>query len=94
MTTRRSALPVRMSYRVKVRSEPTEARIEDAERLKRMAETVSEEVECVRFDMGTLLVRPEIRHRYLSETEQETHFVSSHTCTMFEAVANNGSVRW
>ena len=41
-----------------VRSDPTEANIEDSERLKRTAETVSVDVENVRLDMGALLQSP------------------------------------
>jgi hypothetical protein len=52
MTTRRSALPVRMSYRVNVRSEPTLARTDGSARLNRTEDTVSLEVGKVRFDTG------------------------------------------
>lgn len=55
MTTRRSALPVRMSYNVNVRSEPMLASTEDSDKLKRTAEMVSVEVGKVRFEMGALL---------------------------------------
>ena len=41
---------------MKVRSEPMEARMEGSERLKRMPEMVSEDVERVRLEMGVLLV--------------------------------------
>lgn len=52
---RRSALPVRMSYRMKVRSDPREARMDGSAALKRMEVTVSEAVEWVRSEMGVLL---------------------------------------
>ena len=55
MTTRRSALPVRMSYKVKVRSEPILASTDDSARLNLMAEMVSVEVGNVRLDIGALL---------------------------------------
>lgn len=55
MTTRRSALPVRMSYKVKVRSEPTLARMDDSLRLKRTASMVSVDVGKVRLDIAALL---------------------------------------
>ena len=55
MTTRRSAFPVRMSYNVKVLSDPILASTEDSERLNFTAEIVSVEVEKVRFDTGALL---------------------------------------
>ena len=57
MTTRRSAFPVLISYKVNVRSEPIEARIDDSERLNRMADTVSEDVECVRSEIGVFLLK-------------------------------------
>lgn len=57
MTTRRSAFPVRMSYRVKVRSEPTDARIDVSLALKRTEDMVSVEVGNVRFEMGALLLK-------------------------------------
>lgn len=44
-----------MSYKVKVRSEPVEARREGSEGLKRKVVYVSVEVECVRLEMGVLL---------------------------------------
>lgn len=53
--TRLSAFPVRMSYKVNVRSEPILASTEDSDRLKRRAEIVSVEVGKVRFDMAALL---------------------------------------
>ena len=53
--TRLSAFPVRMSYKVNVRSEPILARTEDSDRLNRTAEMVSVEVGKVRFDMAALL---------------------------------------
>lgn len=56
MTTRRSALPVRMSYSVKVLSEPILASTDDSARLNLTAEIVSVEVGKVRFDMGALLL--------------------------------------
>ena len=55
MITRRSALPVRISYNVKVLSDPILASTEDSARLNFTAETVSVEVGKVRFDIGALL---------------------------------------
>lgn len=52
MTTLLSALPVRISYRVNVRSDPVLARILDSERLKRTEVIVSMEVGKVRLDIG------------------------------------------
>lgn len=51
----RSAFPVRTSYRIKDRSEPTEARTEDSEGLNRTAFVVSFELVKVRFDIGEVL---------------------------------------
>lgn len=56
MTTRRSAFPVRISYKVNVRSEPILARTEGSARLKRTAEIVSMDVGKVRLDIGALLL--------------------------------------
>ena len=56
MITRRSALPVRISYSVKVLSEPILAKTDDSERLNLTAEIVSVDVGNVRFDIGALLV--------------------------------------
>ena len=55
ITSLRSAFPVRMSYRVKVLSDPTEPRIEDSDKLKRTEVTVSVEVVKVRLEIGVLL---------------------------------------
>lgn len=55
ITTRRSALPVRISYKMKVRSEPTVARMDGSERLNLIADTVSFDVGKVIFDIGVLL---------------------------------------
>lgn len=55
MMTRRSALDVRISYKVNVRSEPHDARTEDSARLNLRAVMVSMEVGKVRFDMGEVL---------------------------------------
>ena len=55
MTIRRSAFPVRISYSVNVLSEPILASTDDSDMLKRTAETVSEEVGKVRFEMAALL---------------------------------------
>lgn len=57
MTTRRSAFPVRISYSVKVRSEPILASTEDSARLNLIAEIVSVEVGNVRLDIGALLCK-------------------------------------
>ena len=57
MITRRSALPVRISYSVKVLSEPILARTDDSERLNLTAEIVSVDVGNVRFDIGALLAK-------------------------------------
>jgi hypothetical protein len=56
MMTRRSALPVRISYKQKERSEPMEARIEVSLRLKRTEVTVSVDVGRVRLEIGALLM--------------------------------------
>lgn len=53
--TRRSALDVRISYNVNVRSEPHDARIEDSARLNLRAVMVSMEVGKVRLDTGEVL---------------------------------------
>ena len=53
----RSAFPVRMSYRVNVRSEPMLARTDGSAALKRTLVIVSVEVGKVRFEMGALLNR-------------------------------------
>lgn len=55
MTTRLSAFPVRMSYKVNVRSEPMLARTDDSAILKRTDVIVSVEVGNVRFETGALL---------------------------------------
>ena len=55
MTTRRSALPVRMSYSVNVRSEPMLAKTLDSDMLKRTEVIVSVDVGNVRLDIGELL---------------------------------------
>lgn len=60
MTVRRSAFPVRISYRVNVRSEPMLARTDDSERLKRTDVIVSAEVGKDRFVIGALLVSSQI----------------------------------
>ena len=52
MITLRSAFPVRISYNINVRSDPTEASTEDSDGLKRMDVTVSVDVEYVRLDKG------------------------------------------
>ena len=90
MTTLRSALPVRMSYKVKVRSDPAEASTEDSEGLKWIDVTVSVDVEYVRFDSGLDLAV------VFSEDSWDNgmpYFDSSQICTVFAAVANRGSVR-
>jgi len=74
MTTLRSAFPVRMSYNVNVRSEPTLAKTDDSLILKRTAVIVSVDEGNVRSDMGVLID-------------------SSHTWTIFDAVAKRGSDR-
>ena len=55
MTTRLSAFPVRMSYKVNVRSEPMLARTDDSAILKRTDVIVSVEVGKIRFETGALL---------------------------------------
>lgn len=55
MTTRLSAFPVRMSYKVNVRSEPMLARTDGSLMLKRTALIVSAEVGNDRFEIGALL---------------------------------------
>jgi len=54
MTTLRSAFPVRISYNVKVRSEPMLARTLDSDKLNRTQVIVSVEVGNVIFDIGEL----------------------------------------
>lgn len=53
--TRRSALPVRMSYKVNVLSDPILASTDDSDKLNRTAEIVSLDVGKVRLDIGALL---------------------------------------
>jgi hypothetical protein len=73
---------------MKVRSEPTLARTEGSEGLKRTPVTDSAEVENVISITGVLL-----RDDERGKTERQgTYFVSSHICTIVEDVANNGSV--
>lgn len=55
MTVLRSALPVRISYNVNVRSEPMLASTEDSLKLKRTEVTVSEDVGKVRLEIGVSL---------------------------------------
>lgn len=55
MVALRSALPVRTSYRINVRSEPIEARTEVSEGLNRTTFTVSAEPAKVKFDIGEVL---------------------------------------
>ena len=55
MTTRLSAFPVRMSYKVNVRSEPMLARTDGSAILKRTDVIDSVEVGNVRFETGALL---------------------------------------
>ena len=55
ITIRLSALPVRMSYSVKVRSVPKLARTEDSDILKRTEVIVSIDVGNERSEMGALL---------------------------------------
>jgi hypothetical protein len=55
MTTRLSAFPVRISYKMNVRSEPMLARTDDSAILKRTDVIVSVEVGNVRFETGALL---------------------------------------
>ena len=95
MITLRSAFPVRMSYSVKVRSEPMLARTDDSLRLKRMAVIVSVEVGKVIFEIGALLQVKMLTTRMRRKNDSSSaNFVSSHICTRFEAVANSGSERW
>lgn len=69
--------------------------MEDSERLKRRAETVSVEVECVRLDIGVLLkIQSSVSQRLNARKIRMSYFVSSHIWTIFDAVANTGSVRW
>lgn len=55
MITLRSAFPVRMSYRVKVRSDPTLARMDASDGLNRTDVIVSAEVGNVRLEIGAVL---------------------------------------
>ena len=56
-TRRRSAFPVRMSYRVKVRSDPAEARILDSDQLNLRDVMDSVDVGNVNVDIGADLTR-------------------------------------
>jgi len=67
MTIRLSALPVRMSYRVKVRSVPILASTDDSDMLKRTEVMVSVEVGKDRFEMGVLLSKE------LDSTRKKSH---------------------
>ena len=60
MMIRRSALPVRMSYKVKVRSVPIEARTEGSEALNLREVMVSEEVGKDRLEIAEDLVSSQI----------------------------------
>ena len=64
MTTLLSALPVRISYSVNVRSEPILASTDDSDRLNRTADIVSVDVGKVRFDIGALLQCEEMHEWY------------------------------
>jgi hypothetical protein len=57
ITILRSALPVRMSYKVNDLSEPILAKTDDSLRLKRTAVIVSVDDANARSDIGTLLYR-------------------------------------
>jgi len=98
-TSLRSALPVRTSYNVKVRSDPVDARTEASDKLNLRAVIVSVDVGKVRFMIAEDLRRT--RHvNVMAKTgiykdgRESSYFVSSQIWTIFEAVANIGSVRW
>jgi hypothetical protein len=55
ITTRRSGFDVRISYRIKVRSDPTLARMERSLKLKRTEVTVSVDVGKVKLEIGDVL---------------------------------------
>ena len=55
MITLRSAFPVRMSYSVKVRSDPMLASTDASDKLNRTEVIVSVEVWNVRFEIGAVL---------------------------------------
>ena len=55
MITLRSAFPVRISYSVKVRSDPMLARTDASDKLNRTEVIVSVEVGKVRFEIGAVL---------------------------------------
>lgn len=55
MITLRSAFPVRISYSVKVRSDPTLARTDGSDRLNLTEVIVSVDVGNVRFEIGAVL---------------------------------------
>ena len=76
---------------MKVRSEPILASTEDSDRLNRTAVIVSVEVGNVRFETAALLVGRQ--HGETGRVADCTYFVSSHICTIFDAVANTGSER-
>ena len=61
MITLRSAFPVRMSYSVKVRSDPTLARTDASDKLNRTEVIVSVEVGNVRFEIGAVLALAMVR---------------------------------
>ena len=61
MITLRSAFPVRMSYSVNVRSDPTLARMDASDKLNRTEVTVSVEVGNVRFEIGAVLPQYTVR---------------------------------
>lgn len=94
MITLRSAFPVRISYRVKVRSDPTVARTDASDKLNRTQVIVSVEVGNVRLEIGAVLPQPGVRGQSKSaDTDWSTYFDSSHIWIILEAVANTGSIR-
>ena len=99
MITLRSAFPVRISYSVKVRSDPTLASTDASDRLNLTEVIVSVEVGNVRFEIGAVLPYPTRSKKKMTDmgcadTSGVPYFDSSHIWTILEAVAKTGSVRW
>lgn len=66
-TSRRSALPVRMSYRVNVRSVPVDARMDDSDQLNLRAVMDSVDVGNRRVDTGADLVKANFQLHYMTQ---------------------------
>jgi len=68
------------------------ARTDGSAMLNRTDVIVSVEVGNVRFETGALLRKEILIWKEIRK--QKKYFVSSHICTVLEAVAKRGSVRW